>query len=140
MERKHLYLSDEDMATLREVIGDARRSGYEPREDLNKLEEELTSMKVIAEQQVPRDVVTMNSQVRLKNLDSGDEFELALVFPEQADLDQDRISVLAPLGMAVLGRKVGEVFDWVIPSGRHHYRVEEILSQPNLNLGKSNKD
>lgn len=79
---------------------------------------------------VPPFVVTMNSQVRLLDLETGKEVICTLVFPLQADATEGRISVLAPLGALLLGSRMGTVIDVPTPLGVRRYRIDEILFQP----------
>jgi regulator of nucleoside diphosphate kinase len=72
----------------------------------------------------------MHSRVRLKDLDSGKENVYTLVFPAEADIAQSRISVLAPLGTALLGYRQGDVIRWRVPGGWRRWKVKEVLDQP----------
>ena len=72
----------------------------------------------------------MYSQARLYDLEAGEELVLTLVFPEDADLAENKVSVLAPIGMAMLGYRVGDVFEWQVPAGVSRLKVLEILYQP----------
>lgn len=78
----------------------------------------------------PPDIITMRSKVRLSNLDTGTDLECTLVYPPEANANDQRISVLAPLGTAMLGRRVGDEFVAKLPKGNTRFRVEEILYQP----------
>ena len=80
--------------------------------------------------EVPSDVVTMSSIVSLRDLDSGETEEYELVYPADADLENNRISILAPIGTAILGYRVGDVIEWPVPGGLRRLRVEEVLYQP----------
>jgi len=64
------------------------------------------------------------------DLDTGEEEIYTLVFPENADLKQGKISVFAPIGTAMLGYEVGDIFEWEVPAGKRSLRVEKILYQP----------
>ena len=77
---------------------------------------------------VPQDVITMNSTVHLIDLDTKEEMICTLVYPDDADIDQNKISVLAPVGAAILGRGVGDTFEWNVPAGLRRLNVKEILS------------
>ncbi|HMS86276.1 MAG TPA: GreA/GreB family elongation factor [Nitrospira sp.] len=79
---------------------------------------------------IPENVVTMNSQVRLKDMETGDENTYTLAFPSDADIQKHRISILAPIGTAILGYRVGDTVDWVVPAGTRKVRSEDILYQP----------
>lgn len=94
------------------------------------LEAELERAEVVAPEQVPRNVVTMNSTVRFTIAQSGEEFTLTLVYPKDAT-EPGRISVLAPVGSALLGLAVGDELDWPRPGGGvSTVRVTHILYQP----------
>lgn len=72
----------------------------------------------------------MRSTVRLKDLESGKEMIYSLVFPDEADVEQGRISVLAPVGTAMIGYRGGDTIEWEVPSGLRRLKVEEVLYQP----------
>ena len=72
----------------------------------------------------------MRSTVRLRDLDSGKEMIYSLVFPNEADVDEGRISILAPVGTAMIGYRIGDTIEWEVPSGLRRLRVEEVLYQP----------
>ena len=79
---------------------------------------------------VPSDVITMRSKVRLKDLSTGEEMVYSLVFPTEANLDEGKISVLAPIGTAMLGYSRGDVIEWEVPSGVRRLKVEQVIYQP----------
>jgi regulator of nucleoside diphosphate kinase len=82
-------------------------------------------------QDMPADVITMNSTARFKNVDSGETREMSLVYPHDADAAAGRVSILAPVGSALLGLAVGQEIDWPGPDGRKlRLQVEAILFQP----------
>ncbi|RYD78610.1 MAG: transcription elongation factor GreAB, partial [Verrucomicrobiaceae bacterium] len=76
------------------------------------------------------DIVTMNSVARVRDLDSDDEMELTLVYPDAADAESGKVSILAPLGTALLGYRAGDTFQWKVPAGVRSFRVEAVLFQP----------
>ena len=76
------------------------------------------------------DVVTMNSEVLVRDLDSKKEMTVTLVFPSEADLEQGKISILAPVGTALLGYRVGDTIEWKVPGRVRRLRVEKVLYQP----------
>ena len=79
---------------------------------------------------VPPDVITMRSKVRLKDLGTGEEMVYSLVFPTEAKFDEGRISVLTPVGTAMLGYRRGDTIEWEVPPGVRRLKVEEVLYQP----------
>jgi len=130
MSDRAIYITEYDMMRLRNLLEDEKASGYRGRDDLKELEAELNRGTVVAPQEVPGDVVTMNSKARLMDLDTGEEMIYTLVFPSDADIEQNKISVLAPIGTAMLGYRIGDTFEWKVPEGLRRLRVEEILYQP----------
>jgi regulator of nucleoside diphosphate kinase len=102
-----------------------------PRPDLDALREEIERAEIVEPADVPADLVTMNSVVRFVDEESGSESEVALVFPGHADADKNRISVLAPIGSALLGLSVGDSIDWPLPGARtRRLRVVAVTYQP----------
>ncbi|HEY8355449.1 MAG TPA: nucleoside diphosphate kinase regulator [Methylophilaceae bacterium] len=125
-----IQVTSYDMNRLFAMAEQMRRRGEEVPATLDQLEEELARCAEVSQETVPADVVTMNSKVTLKDLTSGKEITCTLVFPEDADASQNRISVLAPLGMAILGYRVGDRISWQMPSGVHELQIEAIHYQP----------
>ena len=91
---------------------------------------EIDRAEVVSPQDIPNDVITMNSTVSLEDLDTKEEEIYTLVFPENADLRQGKLSVLAPIGTAMLGYEAGDIFEWDVPAGKRKLRVKRILFQP----------
>jgi regulator of nucleoside diphosphate kinase len=101
------------------------------RPDLDALREELGRAEIVEPAQVPPTLVTMNSVVRFVDDESRRESEVTLVFPAHADTERNRISVLAPVGSALLGLSVGDSIDWPLPNGRtRRLRVMGVTYQP----------
>lgn len=90
----------------------------------------LDHAEVVGAGQVPRDVVTMRSRVRMRDLRSADLAEYTLVYPDEADLDAGKLSVLAPMGMAMLGSWVAQVVRFDAPAGQRRLKIDQILYQP----------
>lgn len=121
-----IFITEQDFEQLERLVSTAPRTP-----NVEKLEEELARATVVAESEVTRDIVTMNSRVKFEDLGTGEESELALVFPSDADVASNKVSVLAPVGSALLGLKVGDEIDWPMPSGKdRRLRVISILYQP----------
>jgi regulator of nucleoside diphosphate kinase len=126
-----IYITEIDRQRLERLIELAgERSRRANHQYLTRLEEELERAETIAPEDVPADVVTMRSRVRLRDLDTGEEMIYTLVFPSEANFDEGKISVLAPVGTAMLGYRVGSLIEWAVPSGRRRLKVEELLYQP----------
>ncbi|MCB0190715.1 MAG: nucleoside diphosphate kinase regulator [Anaerolineae bacterium] len=130
MKNRDIYVTDQDMKRLNGLLETARHFNYHNRADLAELEAELARGQMIASAQIPPDVITMNSTVCLVDLETGEEMVYTLVFPNEADIEQNRISILAPVGTALLGYKVGDTVEWQVPGGLSRLKVKEILYQP----------
>jgi regulator of nucleoside diphosphate kinase len=120
-----IYLTQNDMDRLLKLV--EARSG----KGLEKLENELVRAHVVSRDEIPADVVTMNSRVIFENETTGERREITLVYPDQADIDAGRISVLVPIGTALLGLRVGQSIEWQLPGGaRQRYRIVDVPFQP----------
>ena len=130
MRSRRIYITKPDMQKLRALIAGVQASSSRTKATLDKLEEELNRAQVVNPQKVPKDVVTMNSQVRIRDIDSSEESTYTIVFPSEANVANNRISILAPIGTALLGYRVGDVVDWEVPSGLKRLEIVETLYQP----------
>lgn len=95
------------------------------------LRAEIARASIVEPQQMPADVVTMNSVAKIVDENNDEEYELALVYPREADGDPGKVSVLAPVGSAILGLRVGDSIRWPMPGGREAaLRIAAISYQP----------
>jgi regulator of nucleoside diphosphate kinase len=97
---------------------------------METLQGELDRAHIVNPTAVPHDVVTMNSRVRLTDVETNEEQVYTVVFPSESNLSQGKISILAPIGTAILGYRVGDTVEWCVPGGIRKLRIEEILYQP----------
>ena len=121
-----IYITQLDMNRLRSLIDSMKSS----REDLKSLSAELEQANVVSPADIPADVITMNSKAQLRDLNDNELMTYTLVFPGKANVDEGLISVLAPIGTAMLGHRVGDEFEWHVPAGAIRLRVEKVLYQP----------
>ena len=129
--REHpIIVSDRDISRLRGLFGGQRRASIRDHSHLSQLQSELERALVLAVDEVPSGVVTIDSHVRVVDRDSGKRSDLTLVFPHEADVARRRISVLAPLGTALLGFRAGDVVEWAMPGGRRRLHIAHVY-QPN---------
>lgn len=134
--RKHpIVIPKPDALKLRALLA-ARASSERDQGHLEELRAELERALVLESDQVPGDVITMHTRVRVLDLESGERRELVLVFPAEADVGARRISVLAPLATALLGYREGDEVEWLMPGGLRRLRVEQVF-QPAEN-GRAN--
>ncbi|HPY29298.1 MAG TPA: nucleoside diphosphate kinase regulator [Verrucomicrobiota bacterium] len=124
-----IYITENDARRLRPLLESVPLQKGLDADNLQRLRTELERAHIVSETELPADVITMNSTVELEDLEDGDRFTYTLVFPEHADVDQGRISILAPLGMAMLGYRVGDTFEWPVPQGRIRVRVLRLIER-----------
>ncbi len=130
LEERAIFITESDRKTLGRILDLERKSLRADQQNLEMLEKELDRAEVVGPSEVPPDVVTLGSRVRIRDLVSGEVAIYTLVFPKDADISRNRISVLAPIGTAILGYSTGDVIEWKVPSGTRRLRIEEVLYQP----------
>lgn len=129
-ETKQIHITRYDLARLTDLIIVYRSfsQGYSD-QHLRNLAKELNRAKIVHSREVPPDVITMNSRARLRDLQSGEWFIHTLVFPVDAK-EPDHVSILSPLGTAMIGYRSGDCFTVTDEKEARRYRVEEVLYQP----------
>jgi len=130
MSGKPIHVTEFDLERLKQLLLNAEHTEYRKSEYLERLRAEINRAVIVPPKDIPGDVVTMNSTVCIEDLDTNEEEIYTLVFPENADLSQGKISILAPIGTAMLGYEVGDTFEWEVPAGIRRLRVKKILYQP----------
>lgn len=119
-----LIITTRDLAKLRRVIDLHDTPAAE------RLDGELQRATVVASHEVPPTVVTMNSEALYEDVVTGERRAVRVVFPNEADAGRGRVSVMAPIGSALIGLSVGQEIEWPVPGGRKRIRVLEIRYQP----------
>jgi regulator of nucleoside diphosphate kinase len=130
MTDKNIHITELDRKHLIDLITNAESGEYRGSIYLEKLRGELNRATIVLPQEIPGDVITMNSKVALLDLDTQERETYTLVYPENANSAEGRISILAPIGTAMLGYRVGDVFEWEVPAGKRRLKVDKILYQP----------
>lgn len=126
--RPRIIISTQDADRLERLLEELPQEALSGREEL---EEELARAEVVPPEEVPPTVVTMNSRVRFHVESSDEEFSLTLVYPKDADGTGETLSILAPVGSALLGLSEGDEIEWPGPGGKTlHVRIKEITYQP----------
>lgn len=122
-----IYITELDNKRLRKLISDKLKDGA-CKQTVKDLEAEIKRAKIVEPQQLPHDVVTMNSRALLSLND--DDMEVSLVYPHASDSSQSRLSVLSPIGTAILGYSEGDNIRWDTPAGIAHIEIKKLLYQP----------
>ena len=121
-----IYITKNDHKKLVDLINEKW-----PNDDYDQaLLAELNRAEIVESALIPPDVITMNSLINFTDMQNSESFEYWLVFPEEANVAQNKISVLSPIGCALLGYKIGDIIDLKIPAGQKQLKVEKILHQP----------
>ncbi|AAR34166.1 MAG: nucleoside diphosphate kinase regulator protein [uncultured bacterium] len=127
MDTRAIYVTEDDLSRLEEILDTIP---FRDRKDLQKLEDELASAMIVDPKDVPPNVVTMNSRVKLRDLRADKEMTISLVFPNDANIAEGKISILSPIGTAILGFGAGDTLDLAVRSFAKKIRIEEVLYQP----------
>lgn len=130
VEERTIYITSFDLSRLEELLEVASEFSGRDNKHLEELTKELLRAEVVDSKDIPADVITMNSRVRLIDLDSKEERIYTLVFPSEANIDENKISILAPVGTALLGYRAGDTIKWQVPAGVRKLKVKAILYQP----------
>lgn len=128
MTRPAIIINEFDAERIDRLLEQPAWSASPVAEALNA---ELDRAHMCAPEAMPHDVVSMNSQVRFRDLTTGEERVRTLVFPSQMTDSNTQLSVLAPVGAALLGLRVGSTIHWELPNGAAaHLEVLELIYQP----------
>jgi regulator of nucleoside diphosphate kinase len=96
------------------------------KENFGKLYEELKKAKVVTSEDFPDDVVRLDSSVVIRDMKTKRDMTLTIVLPQKADIKQKKVSVLAPVGTALIGFKKGQIVSWEVPSGKKDFKIMEV--------------
>lgn len=129
MQERTIYLTRYDAQRLDAMLEQASDATRD-RADVVKLEEELAQASVVAGKDVPANVVTMNTQLQLRDEKTGEVKTYTLVFPQDANVDEGKISIMSPIGTALIGYCEGDTIEWAVPAGVRRLVIEKILYQP----------
>lgn len=130
MKKRKIYITSFDKTRLEELISVAGDFGERRRGDLEDLYQELQRATTVDATKIPANVVTMHSKVLLRDATGAKEMTYTLVFPNEANIDTGAISVLAPIGTAILGYAEGDAVEWPVPAGIRRIKIKKILFQP----------
>lgn len=125
-----IYVTSQDRQRLQDLFIEVEASDRRKHGDLKALTEELHRAITVDPKDVPGDVITMNSRAEMRDLESGETVAFTLVFPTDANIDEEKISVLAPIGAGMLGYRVGDDFQWNVPGGLRRMKITKVPYQP----------
>jgi regulator of nucleoside diphosphate kinase len=130
MTKKKIYITEKDADRLRDLVRSGTVAGENGKFYLDQLVNEIAQAEIVDPLKIPKNVITMNSRVRFCDLDTKESYTYSIVYPSFANPAKNRISILAPIGMALLGYQTGDVVEWKVPAGMRRLKIEEVLYQP----------
>ncbi len=125
-----IILSRLDFSRIHKSIHDAKRMNTLGAAEAELLLKELDSAEIVEPSEIPHDVVTMNSIVKISFLNSDKTVQFQIVYPGEANIRENKISIFSPVATALIGYKVSNEIEWMVPSGLTKIRIEEIIYQP----------
>src|SRR5688572_12985912 len=115
---KPVILAKEDFDLLTNYLRSTKQLKVPDRQNMQKLTEEIEKAQIVSKEKLPEGIVRLNSKVKVKDKSSGRIMEFQLVLPEAADIRQNKLSILAPIGTALIGFCKGQDISWEVPAGR----------------------
>ena len=125
-----LILNRLDYNRIKKCINDAKQFKSINASEAESLMTELNSAKIVDPEKIPSNVVTMNSIVKISFLNDNKHLEFQIVYPDQANLKERKISIFSPIATALIGYKVNDEIEWLVPAGLTRIKVTEIIYQP----------
>ncbi len=119
-----------DYARIKKCINDAKQFNSISNTEAENLLTELNSATIVEPQAIPSNVVTMNSIVKLSFLNINKQVQFQIVYPDQANLKENKISIFSPIATALIGYKTGDEIEWIVPAGLTQLKIDEIVYQP----------
>ena len=124
--KNNLVLRKDDYSLLVSYLNNARRQSTFDRRNAEELTAELKKATVVNKNDFPKDVVRLNSRVRIKAEGKSEEMELILVTPDKANIKEKRISIMAPIGTALIGFRQGQKVKWKVPAVNKTFMILEV--------------
>ncbi len=128
--RNQIHITKPDYLKLMALVENFGPANKELTQSLTLLEQELDRANIVNSHEIPEGIVTLHSRVRLRDLRSGEVLTCKLVLPSEAGRVEDGLSILAPVGVAMLGYGEGNRFECETPGGTRKFLVESVLFQP----------
>lgn len=127
---KKIILNRLDYARIKKSINVAREYKSITEKEAEELLNELNSAKIVDPEDVPSNVVTMNSIVKISFLNNDKQVQFQIVYPHEANLKNNKISIFSPIATALIGYQTGDEIEWIVPAGLTRIRIDEIIYQP----------
>lgn len=121
-----VVLLKRDFEILNDYVNNLHGMQVNEKENFKRLSEELKKAKIVSEKNFPEDVIRINSQVVIKDVETDKEMKITVVMPSHANIKEKKISILAPIGTALIGFRQGREVSWDVPAGRKTFIIMEV--------------
>lgn len=121
-----LIISSKDYNTLNSLLG--QQSTQFTYQEARQLSEELKKMKVMASDVMPVETIGINSEVSILDVKSGNTMQFKITLPSLANMKEKRVSIFAPISIALLGFKKGDLIEWQMPGGIKQLKVKKVVN------------
>ena len=122
--------TDDYKILIAHLNGGNAKTAFDPR-NAEALHAELKKAKLVDKEDFPEDVVRINSTVRIKAADKNEVMQFMLVTPDKANFKEGRVSIMAPIGTALIGFRKGQQVQWKVPAGIKTFTILEVINEPN---------
>ncbi len=123
-----VILLKEDFEILNSYVKNQHGMQVNEKENFSKLYGEIKKAQIVDPEDFPSNVVRLGSTVKVKDLETKRDLEITIVLPQQADIKQKKISVLAPIGTALIGFRKGRKVSWNVPAGKKDFKIMEVTN------------
>lgn len=127
---KKVTLTKNDYTRIYKAITDAKNSKTINSNETEKLLSELSKAEIVPSEKIDKDVVTMNSEVKLFFENTQKEQSFKIVYPQDANLKENKISIFSPIATALIGYRIGDEIEWIVPSGMTKIKIVDLIYQP----------
>ncbi len=125
---RQLVFREDDVEMLTACLSDGQRASAFGPQVVEALQADLKKGKLVSKDQFPADVVRLNSKVIVKDAHNDKTMEIIVVMPESADIKQRKISVMNPVGAALIGFRQGQQVTWQVPTGQKNFTIMEVIN------------
>lgn len=127
---KKVTLTKNDYTRIYKAITDAKNSKTINSNEAEKLLSELSKAEIVPSEKIDKDVVTMNSEVKLFFENTQKEQSFKIVYPQDSNLKENKISIFSPIATALIGYKIGDEIEWIVPGGMTKIKIIDLIYQP----------
>ena len=129
---KKVTLTKNDYTRIYKAITDAKNSKTINSNEAEKLLSELSKAEIVPSEKIDNDVVTMNSEVKLFFENTQKEQSFKIVYPQDSNLKENKISIFSPIATALIGYKIGDEIEWIVPGGMTKIKIVDLIYQPEV--------